>query len=404
MRKSWFTRAIAALICALFMLAVTGCTQSAEQSGSQVDVTQAGSSSSADSITRPSSPVKPADGGKFKIAFIDQDAYYNETFRMLYYAVENLKTDGWISYDSLPYDPETDSDTVGLMNWLADNCESDCIEFDKSVNLYTDMADSLSEDGIRAALEEKIDEIDIILTLGTKPSTLVKSFGFEVPQLMYGVADPVGAGLVESTEKSGSKYLWAQVDSSAYSRQMQYYYDTFEFKNIGCVYGSVVAGMEQYRETAKANGFTITEYQIDRTAMDEDEYYKLLAETYKKMIEEDKVDAYILNTDVIPETSKAAELLQVFTDAGIPTFSQYGEGYVTDGAVLMMVNTNDAEGMGPFFSNIIGSVLNGADPGDLEQEYVSSPFLSINLDVADKIEYHPSFDMLIACENIVCSE
>ena len=61
-------------------------------------------------------------------------------------------------------------------------------------------------------------------------------------------------------------------------------------------------------------------------------------------------------------------------------------------------------GTGPFVSNIIGSVFNGSVPEDLEQEYVSSPFLTLNLDVADEIGYKPSFEMLIACEKIICSE
>ena len=49
-------------------------------------------------------------------------------------------------------------------------------------------------------------------------------------------------------------------------------------------------------------------------------------------------------------------------------------------------------------------MFNGSVPEDLEQEYVSSPFLTLNLDVADEIGYKPSFEMLIACEKIICSE
>ena len=92
------------------------------------------------------------------------------------------------------------------------------------------------------------------------------------------------------------------------------------------------------------------------------------------------------------------------SDANIPVVAQVGSAYVKGGAAMMIVDPRDAVGTGPFVSNIIGSVFNGSVPEDLEQEYVSSPFLTLNLDVADEIGYKPSFEMLIACEKIICSE
>ena len=116
------------------------------------------------------------------------------------------------------------------------------------------------------------------------------------------------------------------------------------------------------------------------------------------------MDAYILNTDDIPSSEKAAEMMKVFFDANIPVVAQVGSAYVKSGAAVMIVDPRDAVGTGPFVSNIIGSVFNGSKPGDLEQEYVSSPFLTLNLDEADEIEFKPSFEMLIACEKIICNQ
>ena len=122
------------------------------------------------------------------------------------------------------------------------------------------------------------------------------------------------------------------------------------------------------------------------------------------MISEDKVDAYILNTNVITSVDLAVEMMQMFFDAKIPVFAQVGSAYVKSGAALLIVDPRDAVGTAPFVSNIIGSVFNGSLAGDLEQEYISSPYLTLNLDVADKIEYKPSFEMLIACEKIISTQ
>lgn len=312
---------------------------------------------------------------------------------------------GWISYGELPFDPETDSDSLALMDWLADNAESDYMAFDKTAHYYTTVS---SEEEIRESLQKHIEnhEIDAILSMGTSPSLMLERFGFDIPLLMYAVSDPIGSGLIESADDSGNKNYWAHVDSSAYSRQMQYYYDTFGFSKIGSVYGDeIVCAIPDYTSVAEENGFTIVGYKLEREAFaDEDEYYNRLENIYRRMVREDGVDAYILNTDVIPSVEKAAELMKIFYDANIPVVAQVGSAYVKGGAAMMIVDPRDAVGTGPFVSNIIGSVFNGSVPEDLEQEYVSSPFLTLNLDVADEIGYKPSFEMLIACEKIICSE
>ncbi len=393
----------AAILAAAALLTFAGCGADGANGGAIVEA-QLDNAEGTGAINRASKPIRKPDGGKFTLAYVDIDPY-NETFRMLYYVIESLKDDGWINYDELPFDPETDSDSLALMDWLADNAESEYMSFDKTAHYYTTVS---TKEEIHDSLEKHIEnhEIDAILSMGTSPSLMLEEFGFDIPLLMYAVSDPVGSGLIASADDSGNKNYWAHVDSSAYSRQMQYYFDTFAFKKIGSVYGDeVVCALPDYRKVAEENGFQIAAYRLDRESFaDEDEYYKRLEEIYRRMVREDAVDAYILNTDVIPSVEKAAELMQIFYDANIPVVAQVGSAYVKGGAAMMIVDPRDAVGTGPFVSNIIGSVFNGSEPGDLEQEYVSSPFLTLNLDVADEIGYKPSFEMLIACEKIICSE
>ncbi|MGN1341296.1 MAG: ABC transporter substrate binding protein [Oscillospiraceae bacterium] len=400
--KKLLKKAVAVLIAFAACAGLSGCTGKIGENAPIESVSN--NENNVAGAVRAYLPVKREDGRKFKMAFVDIDPY-NETFRMMYYVIESLKADGWLTYDSLPYDPNTDSDTLEMMNWLADNAESEYMTFDKEVHFYTTVN---TEEEIYDTLKKHIEvikDVDLVLTLGTSPAQMIQKYDFDIPLLMYAVSDPIGSGLIKSAEDSGDSRYWAHVDSSAYARQMQYYYDTFQFTNIGSVYGdAIISGLPEYREIAEKNGFTITEYQVDRESMEENEYYKELGAIYRKMINEDGVDAYILNTNVIPSTEKAREMMQVFYDANIPVFAQVGSAYVSDGGALMIVDPRDASGTSPFVSNIIGSVFNGSEPGDLEQEYVSSPYLTLNLDVADEIEFRPSFEMLIACEKIICSE
>lgn len=396
--KKTLKRSIFILCAALVCSAVCSCDGTVTNTSDTVNVSQPDDTGD----TRPYLPVKKKDGSKFKLAYVDNDKF-NELFRMLYYLVECLKTDGWITYDRLPFDPETESDTLALMNWLADNAQSEYMEFDRTAHYYTSLS---TREEIYESLKRHIEidgDIDAILAMGTSPSEMVKSFGFDIPVLMYGVSDPIASGLVVSAEDSGDWRYWAHVDSSGYSRQMQYYYDTFQFKNIGAVYGDeIVCALPAYRLIAERNGFKITEYNlVSDSFADDGEYYEELLGIYRKMIHEDGIDAYILNTDVIHDADRAFEIMQIFLDEKIPVFVQEGSVYVKNGSALLIVDPCDAEGTAPFAANIIGSVFNGAKPGDLEQEYVSSPYLVFNMDVAELIDYSPSFDMLLTCESII---
>lgn len=394
-------KALSVLLCAFVLVFAAGC-ELDSITGSDKTTSVGNGDGGNQRASRAYLPVKKEGGGKFCIAYVDIDPY-NPTFRQIYFAIEALRDIGWISYDALPFDPETDADSLALMNWLADNAQSDYLEFSRESNYYTSVS---TEEEIYESLKPQVEsgKIDIILAMATSVSAMVQRFNFDVPLLMYGVSDAVGSGLVASAEDSGNDNYWAHIDSSAYERQLQYYYDTVGFKNIGVIYeDEVIASIDDYRKAAKSNGFTLTEYILVRDVPDED-YYRVYGEYIDKMINEDKVDAFVITSNSITDIDMAKQLMQRFIDNNIPVFAQIDAAMVQEGAALLIVDPRDATETGPFVANIIGSVLNGSKPRDLEQEYGSAPFLTLNLDVADKIGFKPSFEMLIACEKVICTE
>jgi ABC-type uncharacterized transport system substrate-binding protein len=353
----------------------------------------------------PSSPVKKQGDGKFRIAYVDIDPY-PVTGSMLYYVLESLKQDGWIQYDSLPVSADN-VDAKVLVDWLSKRDLGPYIEFVSSANYYLAYD---GEEGAGNSLKEHAQkkDIDLVFAMGTWPGRFVKSLNLGLPMIVYGSIDPIGAGIVKSVGDSGDKNIWAQVDPLAFTRQLQFYFNTINFNNIGMVYNDeIVNSIPDYEKTAQAAEFKLTKVKIpklvSKNTEDENTYYASLKEIYRKLVQEDKIDAYMINTDIITDDLRSKDLFQIFYEAKIPIFVQIGDNFVQNGA-FMLVSPRDYKGMGAFASNTIGAILNGERPGNLPQEYVSSPYLSLNLDVAEKIGFTPSFEMLLSCEHIYTNQ
>ena len=346
-------------------------------------------------------PQTKPDGSAFTLAYVDIDPF-PPTGAVLYYIITGLREEGWIFFDYLPFDP-ADTDAGALIDWLAEHDIGPYIRFDSSANYYTAFQ---SEDEIRDSLARHVDNasIDIVLTMGTSPARMVKSFELDIPLMMFGSVDPVGSGLVESVEDSGHPLLWSVFDPTSYERQLFYYYDLIPFTNVGIVYyDESISSLRSYERSAEALGTDISKSQITRidtsTPQSVEEYYLELKEEFERMVYDNGVDAFILTTDIIVDVTRTADLLEVFTENGIPVFVHVGLALVQHGA-LMHVSAAENVGQGQFSARSITHALSGTPLSELSQEFINSPYLNINLDVAERIGFRPTFEMLLASENI----
>jgi ABC-type uncharacterized transport system substrate-binding protein len=132
------------------------------------------------------------------------------------------------------------------------------------------------------------------------------------------------------------------------------------------------------------------------------EYYRGLGAEFRRLVEREGIDAFLLATDIIVDVDRTESLLEVFTENRIPVFVQVGEVLVEHGA-LMNVSAYEVEGGGICSARSIAQALSGTPLPDLPQEYRNSPFLTLNLDVAERIGFKPTFDILLACERIFTS-
>ena len=350
-------------------------------------------------------PCRKEGGGKYTIAYVDIDPY-PASGEMLYYLIEELKNTGWIRDDiPLPFDP-VDTDAGELIRYLSDRDLGEYIQFSDEANYYIAVDEKVE---CMRSLREQIGDgrIDLILCMGTSPGEMVikEMQVTEVPVMVYFSVDPVNAGLTEGEEYSGQDNVWCHTSSEVYANQIQFYHTNCPFMNIGMVYyNESVAAMEAYRKAAGETGFQITEKKIetltDGTSQQQvQDYYNGLSKVFTEFVTKEKIDAFMLNADIIKDEKRIAELLEIFYQNSIPVFVQNGEFNVRKGA-FMVVTASDAKVQAPFAIEAMASMLNGEKPGKIYQKFVPSPYLSIHLGAADKIGYKVQEELLLSAEKL----
>lgn len=352
-------------------------------------------------------PVRQADGSPFRIAYVDIDPY-PPSGEMLYYFVERLMTEGWIDTgEDIPFSP-LDTDAKELIHYLSQKDTAGYLEFADEITYYLAID---GEDACRESLNREAEEgrVDLIFCMGTWPGTFVKEMGItDIPIMVYFSVNPEGAGIIDSTEDSGQDNLWSHVNYTVYNNQLAFYHENFAFRNLGSVYyDESVGAMGAYRNVARERGFTITEKKIDKlTETDsnaEGAYYRKLAEVFEELIREEHVDAFLLGTDIIKDERRIETMLEPFYEAQIPVFVQNGEFFVQKGA-LMMVTASNAQDQAPFVVYTLGAILHGMTPREMPQEYLSPPYLALNLDAADKLGYQVPNELILSAGRIYQSE
>lgn len=353
-------------------------------------------------------PCTKEDGGKYTIAYVDIDPY-PASGEMLYYFVERLREEGWIAYDGeLPFDA-SQADARELVHYLSGLDLGKYVQFSREANYYIGVE---GKERCMEHLKKQVEEgmVDLIFCMGTSPGEMViRDMGItEVPVMVYFSVDPVGAGLSDKEEYSGKENVWCHTSSEVYANQMQFYCDNYPFKNIGMVYyNESVAAMNSYRAAAKKIGFQITERRVETLSEQNDArqvraYYKRLEETFKELAGAGGIDAFMLNTDMIKDEGRIRELLEIFYQKGIPVFVQNGEYYVEYGA-FMVVTASDAKVQAPFAVDAFAKILNGKKPGEVYQKFVTPPYLSINLEVAERLGYQVKQELLLSAEKLYSS-
>lgn len=339
--------------------------------------------------------------GKYKIAYMENDPYFN--YAGTFFGVLNgLKGTEWIeSLEGLPYKQGEDNTQI-MYEWLSEEMKSDYISFPKDGYYQLIKMDEDAQQTFIKRLNET-DDFDLLLVMGTKAGKFASEHVINTPVMVMSTSNAVGAGIIDATEDSGKDNLWAHVDSERYLRQLRVFHDMFGFERLGIVYenspsGRGVAALDIVEAFAEERSIEIVRTYVDEALNDGDKarYDKELMTAYKDIAS--KVDAFYL-TPGSRTTDRLYDYMDAFYEYNIPVFSQVGPLEVSKGALMSVYRFNYDE-IGYFASDRVIRILKGATPRSLTQKFGETPSIFLNLEVAKRIQYKISFNILLISDKI----
>lgn len=350
---------------------------------------------------------KPIDnnGVKWRIGYCETEPFSNYA-AILHSIILAFGELGWVeNIETMPYQDGQD-DSKEMWEWLSKNSVGDFIEF--PVDAHYTLSSMQTAEGIKP--EEEIikrlntkSDIDFMIVMGTKAGTLLGNDKHNVNTFVFSASNAYASGIVKGIDYSGNSHVWAHTDIDRFKRQVRVFDDVFQIDKLGIVYenseiGKTYTALGDIEAVAKERGFTIESEFVKEPQNNADiERYRLeLKAAYEKLSK--KVDAfYITIASINPKW--LPELLEPFYKEKVPVFSQMGSDEVKYGA-LMSITLLDFPNMGRFGADTIIKAIYGEKLDTLSQKYENTPQIILNLETAKKVEYKPSFDIMLVADRI----
>lgn len=342
-------------------------------------------------------------GVKFRIGYMEGGPYgdYQEILIIL---VKKLMASGWIPEQEVPALPDTKHTDI-LWEWLAAPERSPYLEF-VADGYWSGGWDRDRHKGqlqeIYARLEKKKD-IDLMLAFGTWAGKGMATDAHSTPTMVCSVSDPVRSGIVPSPDNAGRDYIHTRVDPERYARQIRLFYETVGFTKLGVAYrdtpsGRTYAALEDIKKVSAEKGFGLSECTLpenSQSTLDKD--YELLLACHQKLARE--VDGFYLSVNALVTMERMPELIAPFLEHQVPTFAQGRNLEVKHGVMMGMAQVS-FDGLGEFYAQAFGRILNGEKPGDISMIYEDQPEIVVNLETAKKVGFHMPVEILSGAKEV----
>lgn len=201
---------------------------------------------------------------KIRIGYLEGEEYINFAGN-LHAIIIGLETLGWLeNLEELPY-TQGQENTAALWHWLATNDIGPYIEFVKDAH-YSLLGADYSEDDVIDRLAER-EDIDLMIGMGTVAGKTLAHGKHSVPSMVFSASNAVQSTIIQSVEDSGEDHIWAHMDAERYKKQVEVFYDIFEFKKLGMVYentdvGRVYAAVDDVHQVAEQRKFEVKSFHI----------------------------------------------------------------------------------------------------------------------------------------------
>ncbi|GAA0685697.1 tryptophan ABC transporter substrate-binding protein [Marinobacterium maritimum] len=296
-------------------------------------------------------------------------------------------------------------------------CEESCQGFKDYLEKHLPGTELIIRDAARQRerlaeflAEARAIQPDLILSWGTSVSLALAGrmselgddrFNHEIPQIFTIVADPVGAGIVNSLDYSGRPNLTGtlnRVPERVNINAMRTYLPSF--KRLGLIYNTnepnSVLKKEELAELAPSMGIDLVALEL---ALDEEgqPVAKDIPEKIKALKRSD-VDFLYLGSSSFLDTHRdllAASALQ----QEIPLFSPY-ERLVRESSALMSVSARYYD-VGQLAGELARKILiEKIPPGDIPIQRMKNFAYVVNMETARRLGIFPSVEMLQFIETV----
>ncbi|MFP4153268.1 MAG: ABC transporter substrate binding protein [Alkalispirochaeta sp.] len=267
--------------------------------------------------------------------------------------------------------PALDAIEKGIIDELADLGHDD-LEFDLQ-NANGDMSTAAS-----IATKFRNDNVDLAIGIATPTAQALANAIDDVPVVFAAVTDPVGAGLISSTD-AGEGNITGSSDVAPMEAQFELMSRLVDVETVGHVYAGGESNAVSMAETARATAEAMGLDFVEATVVNSSE----VRSATQSII--DRVDAIYVSLDNTVVSAISA-LTDVAEGAGVPVISADTTS-AENGGVLLALGFNYYK-FGRATGRLVADILDGTDPASIPTLFLTDPAdldLLINLDVAEEL-------------------
>ena len=347
-------------------------------------------------------PKAPATHERWRIGYVESGDYVDYPLTLAETA-DGLELLGWLTYAA----PRPEG--LGgqeLWNWLAENVQSEWVEFVADAYWRPGNFDAEQRAPMRKSVSERLHgkrDIDLIIAMGTWAGQDMRELGPPVPTVVGSVSDAIGSGISDSEHDSGRDFLHARIEPERYQRQLRLFHEIVGFDSLGIVYedsesGRSYAAVGAAEQVAAELGFRLEHCHADSAGITLEQAVANATGCYAELASRHVGAVYVTtHRGVTPDSVK--DIAATLLEGRIPSFSMAGSKEVARG-LLMSIAQADISHVGLFHAETISRIFNGAKPRELSQLWIAPPKIALNLSTARRIGFDPPVDILLAADEV----
>jgi ABC-type uncharacterized transport system substrate-binding protein len=348
-------------------------------------------------------------GKKWKIGYYEGGPYINYPLH-LRALIKGLVQLGWMGNVSIPnledialeltehtiknVDP---NNSVLIWKWLTRHVKSEYIQFDNDACWSANWNETLRQKNQMEAIERlNRRDIDLIIAMGTWAGQDLANNKHSVPTMVMSTSDPVSAKIIKSSRDSGYDHVHSICDPYRYLRQVRLFHGIIGFKKLGVVYENTIEGRSyaavgDIEQVSKEKDFEVIFCEAPFSGVSKRESSEAVIKCHEELAP--KVDAVYVTVHRGISIDNMSAILEPLIKNKIPTFSQRGILEVKYG-ILYGVDRKSFANRGEYHAKIMGKILNGTKPRDLNQIFEEPKTIVLNLKTAKEIGYDPPPNIL----------